>query len=76
MTLHRPTLAFAHPPPLATLAEEVLRSDEALPALLEHLRTAFGMTSVSLLEQARDADLAASRPGAGRSHPGGPRRPT
>ncbi|MFN8081734.1 MAG: DUF4118 domain-containing protein [Kineosporiaceae bacterium] len=47
----RASRAAAESRSLATLAEEVLRSDEALPALLEHLRTAFGMTSASLLEQ-------------------------
>lgn len=40
---------------LAAMAGGVLRGQEALPTLLEHVRTAFGMTSASLLEQVRSA---------------------
>jgi len=35
----------------AAMASGVLRGEEALPTLLENVRTAFGMTSASLLEQ-------------------------
>lgn len=35
---------------LASMAGSVLRGQEGLPTLLEHVRTAFGMTSASLLE--------------------------
>src|SRR5664279_6257094 len=44
---------------LATLAGTVLRGHSALPALLETVREAFGLTSVTLLER--------SRPGGSRS---------
>jgi two-component system sensor histidine kinase KdpD len=36
---------------LAAIAGNVLRGEQALPALLERVRSAFGMTSVSLLER-------------------------
>ena len=39
---------------LSTLAGDVLRGESALPALLDRVREAFGMTSVALLE--RDAE--------------------
>jgi two-component system sensor histidine kinase KdpD len=50
---------------LATLAGTVLRGHTALPALLDQVREAFGLTSVTLLER--------SRPGGSRSEsaPGG-----
>jgi two-component system sensor histidine kinase KdpD len=45
---------------LAAIAGGVLRGEEALPALLERVRSAFGLTSVTLLERAEDvADPAA-----------------
>ena len=44
--------ATAEAETLATLAGSVLRGETALPALLERVREAFGLTSVTLLEQA------------------------
>jgi two-component system sensor histidine kinase KdpD len=41
---------------LATLAGSVLRGDTALPALLERVREAFSLTSVTLLERSAPAD--------------------
>ena len=40
---------------LAAMAGGVLRGEEALPTLLEHVRTAFGMTSAALLERSAAA---------------------
>ena len=58
---------------LATLAGSVLRGETALPALLERVREAFGLTSVTLLERHADRPTAAPRPAArpttGRSWP-------
>ena len=45
--------ATAEAETLATLAGSVLRGETALPALLERVREAFGLTSVTLLERDR-----------------------
>ena len=45
--------ATAEAETLGTLAGSVLRGEAALPALLERVREAFGLTSVTLLERAR-----------------------
>jgi two-component system sensor histidine kinase KdpD len=72
---------------LATTAGSILRGDAALPALLERVREAFGMTSVTLLERSEGSgpgaawdlvawvgDRALPRPGDGDSEvPAGPR---
>ncbi|GAA0577232.1 sensor histidine kinase KdpD [Kribbella sandramycini] len=42
---------------LATLAGSVLRGETALPALLERVREAFGMTSACLMERVDDDEL-------------------
>ncbi|MDQ1288265.1 MAG: two-component system, OmpR family, sensor histidine kinase KdpD [Actinomycetota bacterium] len=47
----RASRASAESRSLAAMASGVLRGEEALPTLLEHVRSAFGMTSVSLLER-------------------------
>jgi two-component system sensor histidine kinase KdpD len=41
---------------LSTLAGSVLRGEQALPALLAQVRETFGLSSVALLERARDDD--------------------
>jgi two-component system sensor histidine kinase KdpD len=46
---------------LSTLAGHVLRGEHALDALLERLRMAFGLTSVTLLEHPADAPLTPDR---------------
>ncbi|HEY6797825.1 MAG TPA: DUF4118 domain-containing protein [Kineosporiaceae bacterium] len=48
----RAARASAEARALAVMAGAVLRGDEALPTLLEHVRSAFGMTSAALLERA------------------------
>ena len=48
--------ATAESETLGTLAGSVLRGETALPALLERVREAFGLTSVTLLERAPAAD--------------------
>ena len=48
--------AAAEAETLATLAGSVLRGETALPALLERVREAFGLTSVTLLEKTPSAD--------------------
>jgi two-component system, OmpR family, sensor histidine kinase KdpD len=72
---------------LATTAGSILRGDAALPALMERVREAFGMTSVTLLERSEGhgsgaawdliawvGDRALVRPGDGDSQvPAGPR---
>jgi two-component system, OmpR family, sensor histidine kinase KdpD len=72
---------------LATTAGSILRGDAALPALMERVREAFGMTSVTLLERSEGPGSAAAwdlvawvgdrallRPGDGDSQvPAGPR---
>ncbi len=55
---------------LSTLAGSVLRGERALPALLERVREAFGMSSVALLERATEGVLAPIPPG-GESDRGG-----
>jgi two-component system sensor histidine kinase KdpD len=47
----RAARASAESRALAAMASGVLRGAEALPTLLEHVRSAFGMTSASLLER-------------------------
>ena len=54
--------ATAEAETLATLAGSVLRGETALPALLERVREAFGLTSVTLLERAPQPSPAAARP--------------
>src|SRR4029077_2652317 len=44
--------AAAEAETLGTLAGSILRGETALPALLERVREAFGLTSVTLLERA------------------------
>jgi two-component system sensor histidine kinase KdpD len=51
----RAARASAEARSLAVMAGGVLRGEEALPTLLEHVRTAFGMTSAALLERGPDA---------------------
>jgi two-component system, OmpR family, sensor histidine kinase KdpD len=65
--------ASAEAETLATLAGSVLRGQDAVPALLERSREAFGMESVALLERA-DADREAAiqpapKPGGGTPYP-------
>jgi len=48
----RAARASAESRSLAAMAGGVLRGEEALPTLIEHVRSAFGMTSASLLERA------------------------
>ena len=59
--------AAAESETLATLAGSVLRGETALPALLERVREAFGMTGACLMERVddrrTDRDLAADRLG-------------
>ena len=59
--------ATAEAETLGTLAGSVLRGETALPALLERVREAFGLTSVTLLE--RSVTSTSSR-GRNRSRPG------
>ena len=47
--------ATAESETLGTLAGSILRGETALPALLERVREAFGLTSVTLLERAPNA---------------------
>jgi len=47
----RAARATAESRSLAAMASGVLRGQEALPTLLDHVRSAFGMTSASLLER-------------------------
>ncbi|MFF1799310.1 DUF4118 domain-containing protein, partial [Kitasatospora sp. NPDC058263] len=54
----RAARATAEAETLSTLAGSVLRGADALPALLEKSRTAFGMDSVALLERTGGAVLA------------------
>ncbi|TCC55893.1 sensor histidine kinase KdpD [Kribbella pittospori] len=49
--------AAAESETLATLAGSVLRGETALPALLERVREAFGMTSACLMERIDDDEL-------------------
>ncbi|TDD57946.1 sensor histidine kinase KdpD [Kribbella antibiotica] len=49
--------AAAESETLATLAGSVLRGETALPALLERVREAFGMTSACLMERVDDDEL-------------------
>nr|WP_305038904.1 ATP-binding protein [Frankia sp. ArI3] len=55
---------------LSTLAGSVLRGERALPALLERVREAFGMSSVALLERATEGVRGPIPPG-GESDRGG-----
>ena len=48
--------ATAEAETLGTLAGSVLRGETALPALLERVREAFGLTSVTLLERVRHSE--------------------
>ena len=71
--------ATAESETLATLAGSVLRGETALPALLERVREAFGLTSVTLLERARRGGgqgvaPARGRPTSGRGGVGGRER--
>jgi len=50
---------------LAAMAGGVLRGEEALPTLLEHVRSAFGMTSASLLERVAPSPDAVAGAGSG-----------
>ncbi|WP_395295753.1 ATP-binding protein [Kitasatospora hibisci] len=65
----RAARATAEAETLSTLAGSVLRGADALPALLEKSRTAFGMDSVALLERSGGEVLAASESG-NRPEPG------
>ncbi|MFJ3791704.1 ATP-binding protein [Kitasatospora sp. NPDC090091] len=65
----RAARATAEAETLSTLAGSVLRGADALPALLEKSRTAFGMDSVALLERTGGEVLAASESG-NRPEPG------
>ena len=58
--------ATAEAETLATLAGSVLRGETALPALLDRVREAFGLTSVTLLE----LTTAAEPPRCGHARPG------
>ena len=64
--------ASAEAQTLATLAGSVLRGEEAIPALLERSREAFGMQSVALLERAatQQAELQQAAAEPGRAVPG------
>ena len=64
--------ASAEAQTLATLAGSVLRGEEAIPALLERSREAFGMESVALLERAatQQAELQQAAAEPGRAVPG------
>lgn len=59
---------------LAASAEAMLQGAEALPTLLEHVRSSFGTTSVSLLERRRDPT--GSVPAWAVLHSTGPAAPT
>ncbi|MFD9128887.1 ATP-binding protein [Kitasatospora sp. NPDC059571] len=59
----RAARATAEAETLSTLAGSVLRGADALPALLEKTRTAFGMDSVALLDRAGGAVVARSDAG-------------
>ena len=66
--------ATAEAETLGTLAGSVLRGETALPALLERVREAFGLSSVTLLERRRPPRTTtvrppAARPTSGRSWP-------
>jgi len=50
---------------LAAMAGGVLRGEEALPTLIEHVRSAFGMTSASLLERVGPGSGPPAGPAAG-----------
>ncbi len=65
----RAARATAEAETLSTLAGSVLRGADALPALLEKSRTAFGMDSVALLDRTSGDVLA--RAGSPRTEPGG-----
>ena len=58
--------ATAEAETLGTLAGSVLRGETALPALLERVREAFGLTSVTLLELTTAAETTTGRPPAAR----------
>ena len=68
--------ATAEAETLGTLAGSVLRGETALPALLERVREAFGLTSVTLLERTPRPAAAAAPPPAARptSGPSSPAR--
>lgn len=61
----RAARATAEAETLSTLAGSVLRGADALPALLEKCRTAFGMDAVALLDRTGGTVLAASGAGTG-----------
>ncbi|MEU1504722.1 ATP-binding protein [Kitasatospora sp. NPDC005748] len=67
----RAARATAEAETLSTLAGSVLRGADALPALLEKSRTAFGMDSVALLERTGGAVLARCDGEGGPAGPGG-----
>ncbi|WP_406194838.1 sensor histidine kinase KdpD [Kitasatospora sp. NBC_01560] len=71
----RAARATAEAETLSTLAGSVLRGADALPALLEKSRTAFGMRAVALLERTGGEVLAASDEG-GEPEPGQPEETT
>ncbi|MFD0272397.1 ATP-binding protein [Kitasatospora sp. NPDC127111] len=71
----RAARATAEAETLSTLAGSVLRGADALPALLEKSRTAFGMDSVALLDRTGGEVLAASE-GEGEPEPGRPAEST
>jgi two-component system, OmpR family, sensor histidine kinase KdpD len=58
--------ATAETETLSTLAGSILRGETALPALLERLREAFALTSVTLLERTRTPHLTPGRGASGR----------
>ena len=61
----RAARASAESRSLAAMAGGVLRGEEALPTLIEHVRSAFGMTSASLLERTGPPDGAGPPSGTG-----------
>ncbi|MET9396755.1 sensor histidine kinase KdpD [Kitasatospora sp. NPDC002965] len=71
----RAARATAEAETLSTLAGSVLRGADALPALLEKSRTAFGMHAVALLERTGGEVLAACD-GGGEPEPGQPAEAT
>ncbi|WP_380278673.1 ATP-binding protein [Kitasatospora purpeofusca] len=71
----RAARATAEAETLSTLAGSVLRGADALPALLEKSRTAFGMRTVALLERT-GGEVLASCDGGGEPGPGQADEPT
>ncbi|MFG3054693.1 ATP-binding protein, partial [Kitasatospora sp. NPDC048239] len=72
----RAARATAEAETLSTLAGSVLRGADALPALLEKSRTAFGMDSVALLDSSTGETIARSDAEAGGDGEGGEQEAT